>query len=278
MPLNIFPLQNLDILRQSGVQFRDEPQFALANAISTGLALPGLVAYYSMASFDRGNGDVFDISGASRTLTNNNTVTFGYDGLIPYANLVSASSQSISRSDEAGLDIIGTGSYTEIGFEGLTIGGWVNFNSLNDTQSIVAKWSTIGNQRSVWLYYYTVTGSTTFSISTSGGSATVSTVSSVIPTVVQNWYFVSVRFLSGSKIDIILWDKDTKHSSDGIVSASTAAVTLHNSTSSLEIGSVNNGNANHLDGKCSNMFISSVYLSDTILFNLFNQQRSLYGV
>jgi len=70
--------EQVNLLR-ADFQARYEPNFALANAVSTILALPGLRAFWPLSSVDYATATQGrDIAGGGYHLTNNNTATFGY--------------------------------------------------------------------------------------------------------------------------------------------------------------------------------------------------------
>jgi hypothetical protein len=106
---------------------RAETSFAWGNAISYYLGLPGLRAFWPMSSVNE-TGNVYDLSGQGRTLTNNNAATFGVYGLQSYATF-NGVNQYLSRADEAGLDITGE----------LTMGCWIRFHANATQRNIMGK-------------------------------------------------------------------------------------------------------------------------------------------
>jgi len=264
-------IRNADLVNLLSVdlQARYEPNFALANAISTLLALPGLRGLWTMSSVDE-NGDALDLSEQGRTLTNNNTVTFGRDGLAPYANFVSASSQYLSRADEAGLDITGTESY--IANPGLTLGGWFYATTAPGTTGIevlIAK--RIGGASNVAYTIHRTNGGAGGVVDGgigNGVTTNLATTSSVMQA--NTWYFLAMRFTPSTEVAIFLNDeKDT---------VATAFASIVNNNKAIGIGAYGNGSGGFLDGRASLCFLCASALPDAIINNIYRQTRALFGV
>lgn len=98
------------------------PEVPATNAygqyLSACMALPELRGLWGFSSVNE-SGNVLDLSGQGRTLTNNGAAVRGITATgVPYA-LLNGSTQYFSRADEAGLDITA----------GLTVGGWFSVNT-----------------------------------------------------------------------------------------------------------------------------------------------------
>lgn len=246
-------------------QNRNEPNFAWGNTISMFRSLTGLRGFWSMGSVDE-NGDVYDLSNQGRTLTNNNTVTFDYDGLVPYVQFVNASSQFLDRPDEVGLSI--TGTEAEIVNSGITFGGWFWLDNLTTGQVLIGKFDTNGNQRSYLLQYNFAANVLRLNMSVDG-TATSLTDSTVTPTANQ-WIFMVGRLETGSEESIFVNGTKTNQES-GIAG-------IFDSTATFIVGALNAGGASLLDGRASMNFLCVGALSDAIIQTLFQQSRAMYGV
>lgn len=216
--------QLVDLL-SGELQPRYEPNFAWGQA-SGFLLASQLRGHWNMASVDN-TGAVYDQTGQGRTLTNNNTVTFGLQTLFPHATFVSTNNEYLSRADEAGLDITGN----------LWLGCWVIFdNTASANEYVMAKWGASG-QRSFRLYRIS-TGELRFSIS-NDGIASISVTST--PTLAAStWYWIWGMFDSSSEyiycgIDTAWWSLDSNVAS------------IFNSNAPFTIGS-DGTPGSHLDG------------------------------
>ena len=89
---------------------------AWGNVVSNFLLLRNLRCFYPFTSVNE-NGDVYDLSGQGRVLTNNNVVPFASASLSTYADYTPATLHFFDRIDEAGFDVAGN----------LTFGGWFWF-------------------------------------------------------------------------------------------------------------------------------------------------------
>lgn len=130
-------------LLSADFQNRYEPNFSFAQAVGMLQMFPGVVGIWPGSVTD-GAGQMVDVSGNGNHLTNNNTATFNStaDGLVPYVNLIAASSQYFSHATGLPFDITGTEAH--IGnvtgnIRGLTMGGWVKFDRLTTQEAIMSK-------------------------------------------------------------------------------------------------------------------------------------------
>lgn len=250
-------------------QARNEKNFSLANITSTFLAFPGLVGFWPMSSIDAANnGDVFDISGNGRTLTNNNTVVASSDGLIPYCQFTAANTEYLERADEAGLDIIGNEAY--IADNGLTLGGWFYIDSdTGSNQGLIHKRLASTPNISYFLSF-TTAEKVTFGVN-SGAVGNTLTSDTVLP--LEQWFYVVGRYIPSTSIAVyVLASTEEKK-----VLTSSIVATLANSTAALRIGA-RGDNTSYMDGRASFCFLCASALSDTTIYNSFYQSRILFGV
>lgn len=251
-------------LLRADFQGRYEPQFALANAQSLFTSLPGLRGQWFMSGTDS-NGDVFDISGVGKTLTNVNTVTFDNDSLVPYAQFVAANSEYLERTDEADLDISGTEAF--IVNNGLTLGGWFYNDTLTNGQTYIGKLIDTTNES---YRLGSSAGSPSpifFLISDDGINAEFVVGDSVTAGM---WHFIVGRFIPSSEIAIFINNsKDT---------AITAMASLFNSSANFRIGANDGANPRFLDGRAAFCFLCASALPDFMISNLFHQTKAMFNV
>lgn len=266
------PAELVDVLR-TDFQHRNEPNFAWKSACSAFLALPGLIGFWPMSPvrLDSTTSQCRDLSGMDRNLTNNNTVTFGYDDLAPYANFVAASTQYLNKADGGAgnwADVIGTESHIIAAQRGLTLGGWFYFDSdTGSNQNLLTKRGADGN-----LSYYlrrSAAGVAQLSISPDGTAANTITGSGASPAD-SAWYFIAGRFDPSTTIDV--WVNDNQTTTAAGVPAS-----IFDSTADFVIGATGVP-SEYLDGRASMCFLCSAALSDAIINQLYQWTRAMFGV
>ena len=239
-------------------QYRYEPQFALAHAMSLPLGMAQLRGFWPMSSVDE-NGDVYDLGGQSRTLTNNNAATFGVDGLAPYAEFDGVN-QYLSRTDEAGLSITGA----------LTAGGWFWANTTISTPAVLAK-DIIGGGTGgyvmqvggtpVFVAVYVVTPVT------HSGTVSFNRVNT------NEWFFAAMRYTPST--EIACWLNETKS-----INTTSIIAAIPDGTSPFLIGAEPDGAGGviaHFDGRIAFPFICAAALSDAAIFAIYEQTRPLFG-
>jgi hypothetical protein len=238
-------------------QGRNEPQFAIANAIPTMLMLPGLRALWSFSSINE-SGNAIDLSGQGRTLTNNGGAPRSTEGLVPYASM-NGTTQYFSRADDAGLDITGT----------LTLGGWFKHNSLLAAQVAMSKWDASGDQRSYSLQVAT-TGEAIMGVSPDGTAGAAVFASSAAGCVAEGaWSFTVGRFIPSSQLSV---------SCNGVRTTVVAGVpaSIKDSSAALLVGGISAAAAfNGYAGLC---FVSAAAVPLAAIDNLFQQTRAAFGV
>lgn len=262
------PGELVDLLT-ADFQRRAEPQFAWKSLVSQFLALSGLRGFWPMSSvYYTASPRVPDASGQGNDLDDNNTVTFGYDNLIPYAGFVAASTQYLDRADGGAsnwADIIGTESYIVAGDRGLTLGGWFYFNTTDVACALLSKWLVAGNERSFHLFRGAL-NDVVFEISVDGTAITQLAGGAIAASA---WYYIVGRFTPSTEMAVFI--NGTKYTN--IVSIPAA---LNDSATAFEIGRTNA--ASYLDGYASMCFLCATALSDAIIGQLYEQSRVAYGV
>lgn len=231
--------------------YRADPTLSWVSAVSAGLFLPQLRAFWPMSSVSQLS-QAADLSGQARTLSNNGAVTWGITGVIPHAVFVAASSQYLSRADEAALD----------GGTALTVGGWFEFDGLGAAAGLLSKWETTGNQRGYRIFKAdndTIAGS----ISVDG--TLVDTITSAAITV-AGWYFVALRFTASTELALFVSGVKT--------TAASSRATIFNNTGAFEIGRSAGGS--YLDGSATLCFVAAAALPDLIINTFYWRTRAMF--
>jgi len=245
----------------------------ISTATGAYLSLLGLRGFWPMSPIDS-SGNVIDLSGQSRTLTNTGQAVGGVitNYLAPYMYF-DGTNDYLSRTSEAGLNILGTETYMGSSFRGLTFGGWYSFSNgtlppAND-KGLIGKYFTTGNQRSYLLRIPTPTSTAQCTISVDGTATTSVTSSRTLAE--QTRYFIVGRFDPSTSLDIFVsgtWDTN--------VAAIPASI--FSSTANLNIGAFNNGSATtRLNGSASHNFLCAAYLPDLVIETLYEITRNMLG-
>lgn len=234
--------------------------------ISPYLALPGLRGFWPMSSFNEFPGDAFDMSGQGRTMAKNGNPTYNYDGLVPYLEM-SAGGDFLRRTDEPGLDILGTEAYIAAAARGLTMGLWLWRDGLVNNEGFMAKRAGANDG---YALYGSVTGAFRCVIGTGAAQQLFATtdVDATAVFAANAWHFTVMRFDPSTTISIYV---------DGTnYSIATAIAAINNSAADLDIGQIVGGV--NLDGRVSLCFLCAMVLSDSIVNSLFQQTRAAFGV
>lgn len=234
-------------------------------AINARLSLPGLRGLWPMSAFD-GSGNAQDLSGQARHLTYNGNPTYNVSGLAPYLAL-DGTGDYLSRLDEAGLDITGTESYVASGVRGLTILGWFYSANIATQQGLATKYLATGNQRAYWLQIF---GSQAYGAISSTGTSVDAQVSSGVNLSSNQWFFAGLRFEPSTALTVFQNDLSAQ------VTSSIPA-SIFNSSADFVVGGLSGG-VTLLTGRTSLVSLHAAALSDTVLDQLFRQERVLFGV
>ncbi len=256
----------MDWLTQWGSRAQSEMQalavqspVGRAGAVGHYLLLPELRGLWAMSSVNE-SGNVLELSGQGRTLTNNNAAPRGIDadGIVPYVNL-NGSNQYLSRADEAGLDVTGA----------LTLGAWFYVDTLA-TGGLIGKWNSNTGNRGYLIYVLDATGVLRAAVSADGAAA-VTVDSAAIGA--ATWKFVAMRFTPSAELALFV-NADKTSNTTAIPAA------LFNSNSPFAVGMFTDaaGTARYLDGRAALAFMCAAALSDTVIDHLFRTSRGLFGV
>lgn len=248
-------------LLRADFQPRYEPNFALAEACSTYLNLPGLRAFLPCSSSDS-SGNLIDLSGQGRTFTNNATATYNRYNLATYIDL-NGSTQYFFRADEAGLDFLGTDTFYV--FKGLSLYAWIWIDAWNSYNGILTKiGATLANSN-----YETIADgfANTINYSVFNGANRYSSPS--VPVSLNRWIFMCARYNPSTSLDLYI---------DGTNYTNTVGIpaSLNNSTGNVEIGrAVGNPTFN---GRLSLIGLYAAYHSAAQVFSVYQTTKSLFGV
>lgn len=161
--------------------------FCLVPSIASAALADNLVSYWKL---DESSGNATD-SHSSNTLTNNNTATYSTGKINNAVYLASASSQSLSITDNASLSITGD----------LSISGWFYFTSFSaNGRKLVNKWNDTGNQRGFIFDNSDASGDTLrLVLSTNGVNFPLVTATGAALSV-DTWYHLAVTFKASTGV------------------------------------------------------------------------------
>jgi hypothetical protein len=115
----------------------DRPLTAWTNAASSFASIPMLRGLWLMNSVDE-NSLVYDASHQGRALTYNGMGTFSSYLLAPVIDF-RGTDDYLSRTDEAGLDLIGDETCVPAYHLGITTGGWFCFDRVTNNEGLITK-------------------------------------------------------------------------------------------------------------------------------------------
>jgi len=239
-------------------------QDALPGIFGLGLGLAGVRGYWPTSAFD-GSGNMSDMSGQNRELTNDGYPEYAYVNLAPYVLL--DGNDNFSRADEPGLSITGTEAYVDVGYRGLTMGCWVYFdNAIGATETLMAKWDTAVAANKSYRLVRLATGGATFQIYNAGIGAVTCTGCF---TTAQQWYFIASRFTPSEELAIFV---------NGVWStAATAIASITDTGEDFTLGCTSNL-AEYMTGRLSNLWLCAMALPDERIESKYEWERTLYGV
>lgn len=268
---------NAELLQglRSTYQARYEPNFAWVNALSAFTLLEHQRGFWPMSSVDE-NLLVYDHSGQSRNLTDNNTVAYDTFNLIPYAAFISANSEFLSRADEAGLSITGA----------LTLGCWVRPSDDDPAagESILGKWKPDSDERSYLLDRRPVAAGNTFRfrISALGTNASITELDSSVAygdvgvtATPEQWYFVVGRYIPQGSMDLFVSEGPRLYEFTTDYPAG-----IDDNDSDFRIASIHGAagvGVYELWGDVTLAFICASALDDVVIYSLFYQTKALFN-
>lgn len=247
----------VDLLSGS-FQRRNEPNFSLANVISTMSMLPGLRGLWPMSSSSATL--AYDFAPTSQNLTITGSPAYSTSGLVPYYHFP-ALGDYLYRTSETLIQITAD----------LTVGGWIYPTAkpaAGNVAGIFDKWNATSGGRS-WSVRYTENAALRLMLSSDGTaeSTAITTSNDVAP--VNTWTFFAARYTPGNTVMIA--------TNKTVTSSATAVAALRNNTSvNVRIGEETS--ANHFVGGGTLFFLCAASVSDSILRNVYEQTRGLFGV
>ena len=251
-------------------QRRYEPNFALGNAISLYLSLPGLRGLWPFSGINSVPGAI-NFAADGYNLSSNGTPEVWNTGLAPITVLDGLTTGDCwYYNDHAHFDILGTETIYNTNIRGLTCGAWVYPLDLSSVDRyIISKWEhTVAGNQSYRLYYSFANNYFEFNVRDS--LSVLDTVGFGSSSSVNNWYFVAGRFDPG--VDMTIWVNGES------TSAATALTNVDNSTARFVVGAAHSLANREWDGYISFPFLTATALPDQWIFTLYQQTRALFGV
>lgn len=247
--------KNADLISFMATYFAelDDPGFVWPRLTGAALALPQLRAYWPFTSADE-NGNVYDVSGQGRTLTNNNAATFGTSDLRVYAT-TNGTDEDFSRADEAGLEFAGA----------MTALGWWYFSRASGTEEVMlSKAGALGG--SGWYLARGTTNDLKFRIN----ATTNVTANNVVAQ--DTWVHCAVRFTPSTEMAIFANGEKTTFTSS--IPASITGNALAFSVNSA----LASGTARYFQGNVCQIVLCGAAVSDVLIWSHFQQTRGIFGV
>ena len=195
-------------------------------------------------------------------------VTFGYENLIPYIEFDGAS--TFVPPGTPGI-ITATETWIPAAQRGITVGCWFKPGALATTQALIAKW-----KFGVGGYSYLLrqsSGPDSVELRVSDDGSNFDSRQSASFTATGEWHFACGRWIPSSEIKVWLDDND---SSNAIARASIYDNTGSTGFPQLTIGAITGGSW-YFTGRIAFPFLVQQALSDSMIRNLFEQSRAMFG-
>lgn len=230
------------------------------------LDLPQLRAYWKFSSINQ-SGNAFDIGGQVKTLTANNTPTFGVDHFAAYA-ILDGVDQSFSRADEAGLDITGA----------MCMGGWYYFDDTASAVEVcISKWLTGGDQRSYTLQR-NASGNPVFAVSSDGTLANVKAVTGTDVLAASKWTYLVGRYTPSSELAVFsAQDNGNNGICNKAINTTAIPAAVKSGTAALIVGSIADPDF-YLDGRVAEVFLSADDQADGLINAIYSKTRKKFKV
>ena len=244
---------------------RDEPNFALGNAISSYLALPALRAFWpTSAHHVTTQAWCLDDIACDYDVYAHGSLHLGFSVSDLWIYL--DGDKYFYYPNDAQFDIRGIDPPTTIVNRGLTLGAWAKFDNIGANEALLSKYDTTGNNRSYYLGK-DILNRAYMKISFDGANINIDALASTSTMVANTWYFIVGRW-DATNISIML-DSQIK-------SAASTQASIFNSAAEFDIGRLAYG-AWYMTGYQSFIFICSSSVSDSILRNIWHQTRYLFN-
>ncbi len=260
----------VDLLR-TDFQHRNEPNFAWKSAVSSFMAIPGLIAIWPMSigRLDSQTDRVRDVGGGGYHLTTVNDPYFRHHRLVPVVAFNGANEYAFRTAGAASwASVLGTEAYIHAAQQGIFFGGWFKFDdALGTAETLIGKWDDAGNEKS-YRIRREADGDAVFAVSPDGTAVTNCTLTGGFDTAGM-WYLALARFDNANN-ELKLWV-------NGDTNTAVYNNTIFDSTADFFIGA-HHGPAEYFDGMASLNFLSACKPADVIPFSLFQQTRAMFGV
>lgn len=228
------------------------------------MLLPGLRCFWPTSVID-GSGNLIDVSGNGQNLTRTGAPFGALSDKAPYVSL-DGTNDYYTRSDSAVLDVLGTETHISASLRGLTVGCWVNFSALGATAMCISKDNPTTDRS--WHLKKNSTNQISFVVSGDGSALTSASGGSALNA--STWYFFVGRY-TASKVDA--WVNATLQ----IANETSIPASIYNSAAALNIGSDHDTNYK-LQGLISLCFLCAAAIPDSMISQLYNTSRELFGV
>jgi len=244
---------------------RDEPNFALGNAISTYLALPALRGFWPTGAHHVTTQSWYlDDIACDYDVSAYGSPGLGFSNLYPWIYL--DGDECFYYLDNAQFDITGIDPPTAVANRGLTLGAWVKFDNTGNTETIMSKYNGAIPQRS-YILLKDINEKIVIRISLDGGTVNMDINTSVNAVTANVWHFVVGRWNTTNISTFI----------DGIVhSTASAQASIFNSDTWFVVGA-DAQPADYMTGYQSFVFICAASVSDSIIKNIWHQTRYLFN-
>jgi hypothetical protein len=252
--------QFLREIKRSQQRALETPQVSyMGQVIGAFLGLPELRAFWPVSSVDE-SGNPRDLSGQSRTLTNNGGTPRGIlTSGTPYATF-NGTTRYFSRGTEAGLEITGP----------LTMGGWYNFDAVvsGSYGSVAGKIGGAATNRSFGLSAFDTNGMIVAGVSANGTSD--AGTGRIGGCVAGSWHFLGLRY--NPSVSVTAFVDNTRASN----TTGAAPAALFNGAAAFTLG-LHSGAAGQA-GKGVLWFLCAAALPDILMTSLYQSSRILFGV
>jgi len=244
---------------------RDEPNFALGNAISTYLALPALRGFWPTSAHHVTTQSWYlDDIACDYDMNAYGSPHLGFSNLYPWIYL--DGDEYFYYLDNAQFDITGIDPPTAVANRGLTLGAWAKFDNVGTDEALLSKYDSAGNNRSYYLGKNAL-DKAYMKISSDGTFGNTEAIASTLTIMANTWYFVVGRW-DTTNISVML---DSQ-----ITSVASTQASIFNGAAEFDIGRLALG-AWYMTGYQSFAFICASSVSDSILTNLWHQTRYLFN-
>lgn len=249
---------------------------SMASLSSMYLSLPGIRMYYSMGAHSYlGSGPrMIDLVGGINLSFTSFPLLSHYNSKVPRVYL-DGLNDYLSYVDFDSVEFSGVEAFISTPYRGMTLGGWVRPTAVPSTggysMGIFSKWVA-----SNFAYYLGLNSTDHPSVgfsedgTLSAGQYIVLAHTSTI--LVNTWYYIVGRYSNYSnRVYITLQDNTIS------VDSSSIAGIYNAGTASFEVGRLLQDNNYLFKGHLSNLFVSGMYLDDTIINDVFENTKALYG-